>query len=159
MLKPSLVVDTVVSTLQTIPELVTAMAGDSTRIYAFHFRYGLEKSLTEALNQMIPPSTLVVWSGTIGGNFSGYQIWKHHIDIYFRAPNTVNISPAIAYEDIWWLMMNKPVNSGSLNIRQIEILPSQLDLMETPSVEHHIDEEGQDFFCGKCVFGEIGDQP
>lgn len=157
MLKPSTIVDAVVTSLKTIPDLVTVIT-DSTRIYAFHFMYGKEASLAQAINRMLQPSVMVVWSGTMGGNFSGYQIWKHHIDIYFRTPNTANMDPAIAYEDVFWLMMNSAVNSGSLNIRQIELLPGQLDLMETPSAHHMIDEEGQDMFVAKCVFGEIGDQ-
>src|ERR1700722_10315066 len=104
MLKPSVIVDTVVSVLQTIPGLVSAMS-DPSRIKAFHFMQGLETPALKAINAMLQPSILVMWAGTSGGNFSGYQIFKHHIDVYLRAPNTVAISTAIAYEDLWYLMM------------------------------------------------------
>jgi hypothetical protein len=161
MLKASLIVDTVVSTLQTIQPLVTAMNGDPTRIQAFHFMPGLEKSLAEAINTMLQPSILVTWAGTMGGNWDGQTIFKHHVDVYFRTPNTANMVPALAYEDCYWLMVNQPVNGSDvpyLNIRNIQILPGQLDLMDTPSVQHMTDEQGQDYFCGKFIFPEIGDQ-
>ena len=162
MLKSSLIVDTVVCTLQTIQPLVTAMNGDPTRIKAFHFMPGMDKSLAEAINTMLQPSILVTSTGTMGGNFDGQTIFKHPVDVYFRAPNTANMVPAIAYEDVWWLMVNQPVNGSDvpyLNIRNVQILPGQLDLMDTPSVQHMTDEQGQDYFCGRFIFPEIGDQP
>jgi hypothetical protein len=159
MIKGSLIVDTLAATLQTIPALVTAMNNDPTRIVGYHFIPGLSRSLTEAVQQMLTPSILINYEAIMGGNFNGYMIWKHHVDIYYRGGNQAGQMIPTNAEDIAYLMMNQPVNAGTLNVRQIEILPGQLDLMDTPSFAHMVDDAGTDYWCGRCVFGEIGDQP
>lgn len=162
MLRPSLIVNAVVDALRTIQPLVTSMAGDAERIVAFHYMQGQESSLAEAINRMLQPSILVCWAGTMGGNFDGQTIWRHQIDIYFRTPNVANLLPALAYEDVWWQIVNLPVNGSDvpyLNLRNVQLLPGQLDIMNTPSVTHMTDEENQDFFVGHCTWNEIGDTP
>jgi hypothetical protein len=163
MLKSSLIADTVVTTLQSIPELVTSMVGDPARIKAYHFLAGMNKTLLQAINQMLQPSILVVCLPPIGGNFNGQTLFKHHVDVYVRMPNVATFADPIslAFEDIWWLICNTPVNGSDvprLNIRYQNILPGQLDLMDTPSASMMTDEEGQDYLCGRFIFPEIGDQ-
>jgi hypothetical protein len=158
MLKGSVIVDDFVSTLQTVPALVTAMNNDPSRIVGFHFIPGKSKGLQEAIQQMLSPSILVNYEAIAGGNFSGYQIWKHHLDVYIRGANQAGQATPVNAEDIPYLMMNQPVNGGTLNIRFVSIMPGQLDIMDTPSFNHMVDDAGSDYWVGRCVFGEIGDQ-
>lgn len=159
MLNPSLVTDAVAAALRTITALVAAMAEDSARIVAYHYLYGSDEPSVKKIYEMPAPSILVLWEGTQGGNFDGSTIWKHKIAIYIRTTNVAvpGFAGVVgAYEYVWWLICNGVVNGGSHNIRQINLLP-QLEIMDTPSVQHMQDEEGQDLFCGKLVIPEIGD--
>ena len=100
MLNPSAMVDSIVTTLQAIPDLAAAMTVlDSTgaptcRISAFHYRLGVEHRLAEAIFKMPAPSMLLAWDGTLGGNFDGQTIWKHRFSVYFRMGNAVGLTRA-----------------------------------------------------------------
>jgi len=156
MLNPAILTDAIVTTLQTIPYLVAAMNGDGDNIYAYHYFAGSEHRLAEAIAKMTAPSIMVYWEGTQGGNFSGYEIFKHRFSVVIRAANQANAETPISYEGIWQLVANGHVNGTSLNIRQINITPD-VDPMETPSVAHMVDGEETDYFVGSFVLPEIGD--
>jgi hypothetical protein len=162
MLNPAQVTDAVTLALQSIPELSAAMTvADSSgnanlRISAFHFRLGAEHSLAEAVYKMPAPSILVAWEGTLGGNFNGYQIWKHRIAVYLRMANMAGNVDPVGYEDLWAIICNRPPNGAATNIRCLNILPG-LDIMETPSISHLLDEDRLDIFRGEFVIPEIGD--
>ncbi len=162
MLNPKLISDAVVAALQNIPALATAMTvmdssgNPSVRISAFHYRLGAEHRLAEAIYKMPAPSILVAWEGTQGGNFSGYAIWKHRIAVYLRMGNMAGSTDPVGYEDLWWTVCNGVPSNASQNIRYINILP-ELDIMDTPSIVHLLDEEQIDIFRGEFVLPEIGD--
>ena len=154
MLNPSPITDAIASVLLSIPELNAAM-GD--RISAFHFRLGQEHRLAEAIYKMPAPSMLVVWEGTKGGNFDGQTIWKHRWAVYYRMGNAAGVADPVGYEDLWWITCNRPPAGSGPNIRGMEIY-SGLDIMDTPSVAHALDEDLQDRFVGAFVIPEVGDQ-
>lgn len=156
MIDPSTLTDGVVTALQSIPDLVTAMNGDQTRIYAHHYLYGQEYRFAEALYKVTPPSILVVWEGTFGGNFDGQTIWKHHVALYLRTANVANAETPTSYEHLFWLIVNGPVFGGPANIRQSHVIP-EVDIMDTPSATHMVDEDGMDYFKVEMSFPEIGD--
>lgn len=156
MLKGSALVNAVVSTLRTIPALVTAMPNG---INPYSFVYGVSKSILDAIQEMLPGSLLVSYEGVQGGNFDMMTLWKHHLDITYRASNQANATNPIGTEDIGYLIFNQAVNSTSLNIRQVAVLPGQVVLMDTPSISHRIDDTQQDYFQAHVVIPEIGDQP
>lgn len=155
MINPSTLTDAVVAALQGIPDLVAAMHDDPTRIYAYHYLYGEESKFDLALNEIKPPSILVAWEGTLGGNFNGYTIWKHRIGCYVRSSNMANVDVPTSYEYLFYTMVNGPVNGGQ-NIRYINVLPT-VDIMDTPQAIHMLDEERMDYFKVEMVFPELGD--
>ena len=126
------------------------------RISAFHYRLGQENRLAEAVYAMPSPSMLVAWDGTQGGNFDGQTIWKHRFHVYFRMGNAAGSTQPMGYEDLWWMVCNRPPAGASANIRYISILP-ELDIMDTPSITHLLDEDQIDIFRGEFVLPEIGD--
>ena len=162
MLNPSQVTDAVVSTLASIPELAAAMtvmdanSDPTARITAFHFLLGADHRLAEAVYKMPAPSMLVVWDRDVGGNFNGYTICKHVIHVYFRMGNAAGLTDPVGYEDLWWIACNKPLQGNTQNIRYTNILP-ELDIMDTPSIAHMLDEDQIDIFRGEFVIPEIGD--
>jgi len=162
MLNPKLITDAVVAKLGAIPDLAAAMTvtdgggNANVRISAFHYRLGAENRLAQAIYKMPAPSILVAWEGTQGGDFNGYQIWKHRIAVYLRMGNmAANIDP-VGYEDLWWTICNRPPAGSTVNLRYLNILPG-LDIMDTPSVAHLLDEDQIDIFRGEFVLPEMGD--
>lgn len=153
MLNPAPITDAIASVLLSIPELSTAMGG---RISAFHFRLGQEHRLAEAIYKMPAPSMLVAWEGTKGGNFDGQTIWKHRWGIYYRMGNAAGVADPVGYEDLWWITCNRPPGGSGPNIRGIQLY-SGLDIMDTPSIDHELDEDLIDRFKGVFIIPEIGD--
>jgi hypothetical protein len=153
MLNPAPITDAIAATLRSIPDLNAAMGG---RITAFHYRLGQEHRLAEAVYKMSTPSMLVAWEGTLGGSFDGQTIWKHRFSVYFRMGNAADLATPVGYEDLWWLLCNRPPTGSPVNIRYMQLYPG-LDIMDTPSVAHMLDEDQVDRFVGTFVIPEIGD--
>ena len=162
MLNPASMVDAIVGVLQSIPALAAAMTvldengAPTCRISAFHYRLGVEHRLAEAIFKMPSPSMMLVWDGTQGGNFDGQTIWKHRFSLYFRMGNAVGVSEPMGYEEMWWTVCNAPPTGQEVGIRYMNLYPG-LDIMDTPSVAHALDEDLQDRFVGTFVIPEIGD--
>ena len=169
MLNPAPITDAIVAVLQSIPELAAAMTvldaqqNPVCRIGAFHYLLGQEHRLAEAIYKMPAPSMLVAWEGTKGGNFDGGTIWKHRFGIYYRMGNAAGVSPPVGYENLWTLTCDgatgAPDGDGHVtgpNIRNISICAG-LDIMDTPSIDHALDEDLIDRFKGVFIVPEIGD--
>jgi hypothetical protein len=152
-LNPAPITDAIATVLLSIPDLGAAMDG---RISAFHYRLGQEHRLAERIYKMPAPSMLVAWDGTLGGNFDGQTIWKHRFNVYFRMGNVAGVENPVGYEDLWWIVCNKPPTGSQVNVRYMQLYPG-LDIMDTPSVAHALDEDLQDRFVGTLVIPEIGD--
>jgi len=163
MLNPAPVTDAIVAALQSIPDLATAMTvldaqqNPVCRIDAFHYLLGQEHRLAEAIYKMPAPSMLVAWEGTKGGNFDGQTIWKHRWGIYYRMGNAAGVAVPVGYEDLWALTCNSPPGGHGPNIRNIQLYTG-LDIMDTPSIDHALDEDLIDRFKGVFILPELGDQ-
>lgn len=157
MLNPDPVVDAIVEVLQSIPDLAAAMTVDGeSRIRAFHYLPGQEESLTQAVHDLQAPSMLVAWEGTQGGNFDGTSCFKHRFAIYLRAANAAEVQYPLGYARLWWIVCNQLPTGSTVNIRYLVIYPG-LDIMDNPSIEHMLDDDGQDLFKIAFVIPEIGD--
>ena len=163
MLNAAPITDSIAAVLQSIPDLAAAMTvldanqNPVCRITAFHYRLGAEYRLAEAIYKMPAPSMLVAWDGTQGGNFNGQSIWKHRFNVYFRMGNAAGLTDPVGYEDLWSIVCNKPPTGSQVNIRYMQLYPG-LDIMDTPSVAHALDEDLQDRFVGTFILPELGDQ-
>jgi hypothetical protein len=164
MLNPAVITDAIVAVLKTITDLATAMTvvdanqEPVVRITAFHYRLGQEHRLAEAIYGMPAPSMLVAWEGTKGGNFDGQTIWKHRFGIYYRMGNAAGASVPVGYEDLWALTCNGATGAKTgPNIRNI-CISTGLDIMDTPSIDHALDEDLIDRFKGVFILPELGDQ-
>ena len=161
MLNPDPVIDTIVQTLQSIPDVVALMGGNPQQIAAHHDFYGEDYRLAEALFKMRPPAVLVAYDGSLGGNFDGATVFKHRFLLYMRLANQADQPQPIGYGTMWRTIISAgPVpawdGTSGPNIRSVQ-LHEGLDLMDTPSIMRRQDEELMDFFVGSLVFPEIGD--
>jgi hypothetical protein len=159
MLNPAAITDALATQLALIPALAAAMtpAGSVVaRIDAFHYRLGAENTLQMAVYKMPAPSLLVAWEGTLGGNFNGATIWKHRMGVYFRMGNMAGVLGPVGYEDLWYQTVNGVPTGSSRNIRYLNLMTG-LDIMDTPSVSHAVDEDRIDYFRGEFLYPEIGD--
>lgn len=158
MLNPALLVDAFVAALQSIDALVDAMNGNPENIYAWHYISGSDQALKSALSAMKRPSMLAAFEGAQPGNFNGSTLVKDRIAVYYRPPNQAGEVAPAGPEEIWWMMNNLPVLGGTMNLRFIELLPGKWQTCDTPSLEHMVDTEGEDWWCAHYVFPQWGDQ-
>ena len=162
MLFSSVVLNSVVASLQSIPELATELgapaipATDS--ITAHYGLSGLENSFLRAMEQMRSPSILVAYLDYIMGNFDGMTVWKHRLRLCIRSRNAASNGSAMSAQDLWVMAMNYPISVPYLapNIRYVDLANGCIWLSET-NLKDQQDELGQDFFIGTMVFNEYGD--
>jgi len=145
MLNPDTIGARIVEAWQSIPEVTNA----GVRVTYFNFQAGTDLPLAQRIYQMTPPEIVVAFDSLKMGNYSGQSLWRFAFGVYVRT--TVQ-----AYGQLWWWLLNKPVLSTSLNIRQLELLPD-LDLIEVTQVNHSIDENKQDYFVGQLQMFQLGD--
>lgn len=158
MLNPNPITDVIAATLTAIPQLNAAMSVEGVcRINSYHYRMGVEVKLEEAIYKMPSPSMLVAFEKTHGGNFDGGTIFKHQWCVYFRMANMAGVQTPIGYEDLWWIVCNENPTGSPVNIRYMQLY-SGLDIMDTPSITHMVDQEQIDIFRADFIFPEIGDQ-
>jgi hypothetical protein len=163
MLDPDLVLNSVLASLQSIPQLATELGAPTipaTESITGHFFYsGEENSLIRALSQMRSPSLMVAYLDYLGGNFDGMTVWKHRLNMYIRPRNKASNSGSASAQHLWWMAMNLPISvpETASNIRYIELVNSNLQLMDQPPLLYRPDELGQDFFVSTMVFPEKGD--
>ena len=100
---------------------------------------------------MPAPSMLVAWEGTKGGNFDGQTIWKHRWGIYYRMGNAAGVAVPVGYEDLWALTCNGPPGGAAGRTSATSDYPG-LDIMDTPSIDHALDEDLVDRFKGVFTF-------
>lgn len=164
MLNPDLVLDALVATLQSINPLVQALGGTvggDTHVVVHHDYFGVDLKQSEVVYKLPSGGMLVAYDGTFGGNFDGRTVWKHRFAAFLRLPSQAGSSQPIGYGGLWQIAMTAgPVKAfdgtSSFCIRSIQIYAG-LSLMETPSLQRRVDEEGMDFFVGLMVFPELGD--
>jgi hypothetical protein len=164
MLQPSLIVNEIVSSLRSIPELVTELGGPAVppaqSILALNSYADEDQALERALSQMPSPSVLVVYAQSLQGNFSGAVMLKYHIHVWARARNaaTVNGAGALSGPDLLRMAFNYPISYPQVanNLRYVDIVNGNL-WYESHTGPRSRDELGSDFWSMQTVWCEWGD--
>lgn len=162
MLDPDVVLNSVVASLQSIPQLAVELGAPQvpvTESITGHFFYsGEENSVARALGQMKSPSILVGYLDYIMGNYDASTVWKHRLNLCIRARNKASNGNSASAPHLFWMAMNLPITVPQIasNIRYVDLAGGFLWLYET-NVRHQPDELGQDFFVSLMTFNEIGD--
>ena len=156
MIDPSVLIDSLVTLLRDIPDLVMEVAGDPERIYAYHDQYPKKSSLALAIHQMPAPSIMAAWQGTAPGSFGGMDVWKHHVALYLRARETFDGDPPTAYYRLYRLITKgEPASAGVPMLNAT--VHSSCYPMDVPSIQRATDAEGLDYFEVPLSFTEMGD--
>jgi hypothetical protein len=156
MIDPSILINTLVSLLREIPDLVAEMDGNPERIYAYHDQYPKKVSLALAIHQMPAPSIMAAWQGTAPGSFGSNDVWKHQVSLYLRARETFDGDPPTAYYRLFRLITKGIPASAGLPMINATIHPSCYP-MDVPSIQRATDAEGLDYFEVNMTFTEAGD--
>jgi len=153
---PSTLIDSLVTLLRDIPDLVMEMGGDADRIYAYHDQYPKKASLAFAIHQMPAPSIMAAWQGTTPGSFGGSDVWKHQVSLFLRARETFDGDPPTAYYRLFRLITKGVPASAGAPMINATVHPSCYP-MDVPSIQRTTDAEGLDYFEVNMSFTEIGD--
>jgi hypothetical protein len=153
MLHPTTLAEAQVAMLRLIPELVSDMGGDATKIYAYKDEYGVNTDLAAAIQQMpADRGLMVVWRGTGPRDRGGFQeVWDHRFSYVLRG-----VDPATAFVHV----VNGIPSDGSERYTRraphTHCLPPK-----TPSIERRSLLIGQesviDYFEISVVYTEKGD--
>jgi hypothetical protein len=157
MIDPSALVDSLVTLLRDIPELVLEMEGDVERIFAYHDQYPKRASLANAIHQMPGPGIMAVWQGTAPGTFGGVDVWKHQVTLYLRARETLEGDPPTAYYRLFRLITKGVPASAGVPMINATVHPSCYP-MDLPLIQRQTDAEGLDYFAVPITFTEAGDE-
>ena len=156
MIDPSEIVDALITLLRDIPELVIEMGGDPDRIYAYHDQYPKKSSLAQAIHQMPAPGIMAVWQGTAPGSFGGVDVWKHHVTLFLRAPETFDGDPPTAYYRLFRLITKGVPTAADVPMINATVHHSCYP-MDLPTIQRQTDAEGLDYFEVQMSFTEVGD--
>jgi hypothetical protein len=101
-----------VTALQSCPDLVTAIGGNTSNIRAFMEGLAIDSNLRLAVLQMPPGSILIAWNGTTPRRLSGGALhFAHRFSLYLRAPEQESTA---TYADLFWLVVSaKPTGAQS----------------------------------------------
>ncbi len=154
MIDPSEIVNNLVAMLRDVPELVTEVANDPARIYAYHDSYPKNVSLVHAIHQMASPSIMVAWQGTQPGYFGGVDVWKHQITLFMRAKEEA--TAGTAYYRLFRLITKGVPTAQGIALLNVTIHASCYP-MDLPMIQRQTDAEGLDYFEVPLSFTEIGD--
>jgi hypothetical protein len=157
-ISPVDLVDNLVSAMQDVEDLVTAMGGDSDLIYAYHDRYPSQTSLEKARYEMKSPSVMVAWMGLM--NEGGIDPWKHKISIVLRAPCESEDDGLIGYNGLLKLIWNGKKDPDDIDEQPIKYktILTGCYPMELESFLRQTDGAGIDYFEITVSFTEIGDE-
>jgi hypothetical protein len=163
MLDPDLVLASVITSLQSINDVVREVGGDVNNIYAHQYLYGVDNSLTRAIEQQPAGTVMVAYLDLLEGSISGYGRWKHRLEIFIR-PNNAAEGGNVAQTHssplhIAWMLMNNPLTVPSAfnqNFRTASLLPELLPC-DTPTIQGQTDSQEQDYFKILVSIPEQGD--
>lgn len=161
MLNPGTLVNSIVTILRDIPELVVEVGGDASRIYGYYGQFPTEPSLARALWAMQRPAVMVAYQGFNPGRRGG-EVWKHSFSIYLRLRETSQADPPEAHYKALWLLVNGvPASAGGLRLLNA-VIHADCDPMDVPSAQRQtmvIDDAGSsiDYFEFSFTLTEKGD--
>jgi len=141
-------VDNFVELLRQIPELVSEMDGDSSRIGAYHDSFPEASSVENAVHTMQAPGILVVWMGEEPGSIGDLQAYRQKLRVYIRARD---------YYKVCGLLRHGVPTSIGIPLLRATVHPSCLP-MDLPRIDRRTDAEQLDYFEVDVGFMEYGDE-
>lgn len=157
MINPKTAVDSLVTALQSVPQLVSAMGGNAQNIQAYHDVYPSKSNVSNALRQLLPPGMLVLYRGYSPGNIGEMQTYKHLFTIFARAEqeDANDANDGGYYQIIQYIADGVPQGSSTPLLYTDIILGCWS--MDLPKAERKTDRDGRDYFEITLSFPQYGD--
>jgi hypothetical protein len=111
-LKPSTILNGIVTKLRDIPELVVLVGGDASRIFAYTDKYPLEVNVSQKISRLEPGSVMVWMQSKAPANESGP--WKHVVE-FVMMPDDGGES-----EDMEDAIVNGIVTADEMRFEEVE---------------------------------------
>lgn len=148
MIVPSALVAALVAKLRLVPELVTGMGGDATRIYGYLDVYPQNTNRMKAVHSMPSPAVMVCYDDWGEGSMGPGAPINHSLSIYVRPAD------GAAYADLTTYLVAGVPAGQTLAMCNVTIL-DDLDLMRIEGrCGPSLDEEGIEFCSLKISFNE-----
>ena len=145
MLLLSSLLEVIVETLQTVPELLAAVDGEALAIYAFVPGRPEYPSYTDALNKLPSPGMMVSHVLTTLGLRGGMTQWKHTFRLDFKVPGELG-SGSSSYTDVMkYLIDGVPPAYGGLTLMECSF-DDRVDSMEDVTFTTQIDTSGDLYY-------------
>lgn len=125
MLSETVLIDAQVDILRLIPELVTDVGGDSSRIFAYVDTYPTEIDSTRAIHDMPNNSVMVMWRSTGLGSHARREVWKHNFAWIIRGVDPLTM---------WTHVVNGVPTGGTERLTRREVHPACYP-MDTPRID------------------------
>lgn len=143
------IIDALITQLRDIPDLVTAVGGDETRIFAYKDAYPGSVSLREAVYSQTTPSVMVAFEARKRDKNGEWPTVRHDLLVIVR-PSSVS-----GYATIAALITEGTPTTAALPMYILEIhadcLPFGVDL---PELQRESDANGIDYYTLLLSFKE-----
>jgi hypothetical protein len=151
-INPTDVVNSMVTTLQSIPTLTALLVDGTKSIVGYIDENPLKNSVLKARYQMAQGSLMLVWNGvTLAEVGSTIFAWKHAVMIYVKSQKTASDLDLIEA-----IIQGIPIPGGGLRWRYCPIMTGMLPT-EVTAVNRITDQEGIDYFVVVTSTQETGD--
>jgi hypothetical protein len=152
MLNPADIVAAVVDTLRDIPDLVDRL-GHPESIFAYSDQYPAQKTVEDAVTEMMTPSIMVVHESTEMGAMGEVPRWQHNIVLYIRAEGQAGES---GYYELINIMANgHPASNPCHSFLESQLHP-ECDGPADPEFSRYATEDGIDLWQLKFSLTELG---
>lgn len=137
--------DVIVQTWQTVPELLAAVDSEVDAIYAFKPGRPEYPSYTDALSKLATPGILLSHTLTTLGLRGGMTQWRHTFRADFKVPAELG-SGALSYVHVMkYLIDGVPTSYGTLTLMQCQF-DDRVDSMEDVAFTTQTDSDGNIFY-------------
>ena len=122
MVNPKTILAEWVAALQSLPNLMTALAGGNSSIQFYTenaavFGQATQNNIRLAILSMPPGSIMIAWHGSAPARLGSMLVFAHDFSLYLRAPET----PNVGYEDLFNWIVNDTPTGGSLRMLHTQI--------------------------------------
>ncbi len=145
------IIDALILLLQDIPELVTALGGDETRIFAYKDAYPESISLRDSIYIQPTPSVMIAFDGRRRDKNGEWPTIRHDLLAVVR-PSSVGDYASIAA----LITEGVPASGGGLKICDLTVVSDCLPFgVDLPELQRESDQNGIDYYTLLLSFREI----
>jgi hypothetical protein len=144
------IIDALVLLLKDVPDLVTAVGSDETKIFAYKDAYPTSVSLRDAIYVQPTPSIMVAFQARLRATNGDWSTIRHDVLVIARPSSVADYASIAAL-----VTEGVPTSGGGIKLCDLEVvsdcLPFSVDL---PELQRESDENGIDYYTLLLSFRE-----